>query len=104
MHNDQVWRLVRGDELIGEIHVDGGDFPWLSGTLTPAPGFTALKPHFDEELDLIEADRQEDVPAWERVVEQISSSLTLVSPDGPVADFLLHIREGRAWFRWLDAD
>lgn len=104
MHKDQVWRLVRGDEPIGEIHVDDGDFPWLSGAFTPAPGFADVKPLFDAELDLIEADRHEDVPAWERLIEQISSSLALVSPDGPVADFILHIREGRASFRWLDED
>jgi hypothetical protein len=27
---DRVWRLVRGDELVAELVVTGGDFPWLN--------------------------------------------------------------------------
>ena len=28
--------------------------------------------------------------------------MILVAPDGPVADFILHIDDGRAYFRWID--
>ncbi|MFF8837616.1 hypothetical protein [Streptomyces sp. NPDC015130] len=51
-----VWRLMRQEEVLGEIVIDEADFPRLS----------------------------------------------LVAPSGPVADFLLHISDDRAWFRWSD--
>jgi hypothetical protein len=25
----RVWQLIRGDELLAELVVTGGDFPWL---------------------------------------------------------------------------
>jgi hypothetical protein len=28
--------------------------------------------------------------------------VSLASPDGPVAEFLLHIEGDRAWFRWSE--
>ncbi|MGF1432323.1 hypothetical protein [Kitasatospora sp. LaBMicrA B282] len=97
------WRLVRGEECIGEIEVDGSDFPWMSGRFRPAPGFDEVRPLFERELALLDdpvagADSDE----WEAVVEEIGSLLRLVGPAGPVAEFLLHVDGDRAWFRWSD--
>ncbi|MFI9815914.1 hypothetical protein [Saccharothrix variisporea] len=101
-----VWRLQRGDELLGEVLVEDGDFPWLSGRFRPQPAFAEVKPLFDEELALTEAladsDSAEDVEAWERVYERIAGALTLVAPHGPVPEFLLHVQGDEAWFRWSD--
>ncbi|WP_406194026.1 hypothetical protein OH807_04250 [Kitasatospora sp. NBC_01560] len=94
-----TWRLLRGDEPIGEIHVDDGDFPWLSGGFAPAPGFAAVRPWFEESRALLDA---EDHEAFDRSYDRIADALTLVAPDGPVAEFLLHIDGGRASFRWSD--
>ncbi|MFJ6729966.1 hypothetical protein ACIQPQ_34205 [Streptomyces sp. NPDC091281] len=33
---------------------------------------------------------------------RIGETVELVAPDGPVAEFLLHIEDDRAWFRWND--
>ena len=52
MEGERVWRLQRQDELIGEIVVDGGAFPWLEGRFLPGPGFAEVKPLFDQELAL----------------------------------------------------
>ncbi len=41
--NDGVWRLYRDDELLGEIRVEGSDFPWLYGRFVAQPGFAAGK-------------------------------------------------------------
>ena len=58
-----------------------------------------MKPWFDEALALIEAD---DLERFEAAYDRISEELMLVSPSGPVADFLLHIDGDEAWFRWSE--
>ncbi len=102
----EVWQLVRGKELLGEIIVSGGDFPWLSGTFVPQPAFVDVRPLFDAELACIEAfadeAREGDVDAWEQAYSRITESMSLVSPRGPVPEFLLHIEGAQAWFRWSD--
>ncbi|PPK68163.1 hypothetical protein V5P93_000068 [Actinokineospora auranticolor] len=102
IRSGEVWRLVRGDELVGEIVVDEADFPWVYGHFRPQPPFAEIKPLFDEELALVEEDVAERVPEWEQVYDRITSALTLVSPNGPVAEFLLHVQGDDAWFRWID--
>lgn len=101
-----VWRLVRGEVLLGEIVIEDSDFPWLSGRFRPQPAFAEVKSLFDEELALSEAlcesESDEDVAAWERAYERIAGSLSLVAPHGPVPEFLLHVQGDEAWFRWSD--
>lgn len=44
-----------------------------------------------------------DIETWESIYQQITDTLALVKADGtPVAEFLLHIKDGDAWFRWSD--
>ncbi|MGW2377467.1 MULTISPECIES: hypothetical protein [Kitasatospora] len=93
------WQLLRGGELLGEIVVDDGHFPWLDGRFVPEAGFVEVKPWFDESAALVDA---ENFQAFERAYDRIDGTLTLVSPHGPVAEFLLHIRGDRASFRWSD--
>ncbi|MFB7668555.1 hypothetical protein ACFC1R_32320 [Kitasatospora sp. NPDC056138] len=95
----RVWRLVRADEVVGEIVVEEADFPWLSGRFTPGPAFAEVEPWFDESLALLEA---EDYERFEDSYDRIAEVLSLVAPSGPVAEFLLHIEDGRARFRWSD--
>lgn len=66
------------------------------------PAFAGVKPLFDEELELVESGLDDHVEAWERIHERITGSLSLLSPRGPVAEFLLHVEDGKAWFRWSD--
>ncbi|MEU9126929.1 hypothetical protein AB0D08_02235 [Kitasatospora sp. NPDC048540] len=101
----EVWRLVRregpaGEEGgVGEIVVDDADFPWLHGRFVPGPGFPAVEPLFARARALCEAEEWE---AFDDAYEEITGRLALVSPSGPVAEFLLHIEDGRAWFRWSE--
>ncbi|MEU8517641.1 hypothetical protein AB0C76_39610 [Kitasatospora sp. NPDC048722] len=94
-----VWRLVRQEELLGEILIDGSDFPWLEGRFVPTPAFAAVEPWFDESPALLEAD---EIEHFDDAYDRIAQALSLVAPSGPVAEFLLHIADGRAWFRWSD--
>ncbi|MFF0201470.1 hypothetical protein [Streptomyces sp. NPDC005017] len=94
-----VWRLMRQEELLGEIVIEEADFPWLSGRFVPAPAFGEVKPWFDETLALLEAEEYE---RFDASYDRIANALTLVAPSGPVAEFLLHVSEAHAWFRWSD--
>ncbi|MFD6968814.1 DUF4240 domain-containing protein [Streptomyces sp. NPDC059979] len=95
----QVWRLVRQDELVGEIVVEETDFPWLRGRFIAGSAFATLEPLFTRSRALADA---EDWEGFDSVHEEIRKTLLLVSPSGPVAEFLLHIQDGRSWFRWSD--
>ncbi|MDX3854163.1 hypothetical protein [Streptomyces sp. AK02-01A] len=95
----QIWRLVRGGEPLGEIVVTEADLPWLRGHLIPRPAFAKVKPWFEESLALAEA---EDYERFDESYARIARRLSLVAPSGPVAEFLLHVQNDRAWFRWSD--
>ncbi|GGZ22633.1 hypothetical protein [Streptomyces poonensis] len=94
-----TWRVMRQSSLIGTITVAESDFPWLRGRFVAEPGFAEVKPWFDEVLAVMAAD---DFERFDAVYDRIPRVLTLVSPSGPVADFLLHIDGDEAWFRWSD--
>ncbi|MCX4767125.1 hypothetical protein OG562_40400 [Streptomyces sp. NBC_01275] len=97
----EVWcvRDIEGRERVGEIVIDDADFPWLSGRFDAGPAYGAVEPLFVRELALV---REEDWEEWETVHAEIRRRVSMTSPDGPVAEFLLHIEGDRAWFRWSD--
>ncbi|MER5867533.1 DUF4240 domain-containing protein [Kitasatospora sp. NPDC002040] len=95
----QVWRLVRQEELVGEIVVEESDFPWLRGRFVAGSAFATFEPLFARARALADA---EDWEGFDNVYEEIGRTLSLVSPSGPVPEFLLHIQDGHSWFRWSD--
>lgn len=102
-----VWRVRdREGTLVGEIAVQEVDFPWLAGAFAPGPGFAEVKPLFAREIELLgpvmEEASHEQVDAWERAYDAVQAAVTLESPSGPVAEFLLHVDGDQAWFRWSD--
>ena len=40
---DRIWRLHRDGEVIAELVVNDGDFPWLYARLEARPGFEAIR-------------------------------------------------------------
>jgi hypothetical protein len=95
----EIWRLERDGRVLGEIVIDDADFPWLSGCFVPESAFAEVEPWFVETLAFVEAEQYD---RFEDAYDRIARTLTLVSPSGPVAEFLLHIQGGQAWFRWSD--
>jgi hypothetical protein len=91
------WRLLSGSTLVGTITVDEVGMLWQRGRFLPKPVFSQFKPWFDEVNACVEA---EEFERFDDAYDRIENSLTLVSPSGPVAEFLLHIDHDRAWFRW----
>ncbi|MGW7199109.1 hypothetical protein [Streptomyces chryseus] len=61
--------------------------------------FSQFTPWFDEINALVDAEEFEQV---DDVYDLIEGALTLESPSGPIDEFLLHIDQDRAWFRWDD--
>ena len=72
------------------------------GRFAPGPGYAAVAALFARELALAEQDRDELLEEWEEVYDEIRRRVSLVSPRGPVPEFLLHVSGGEAWFRWSD--
>ncbi|MCP2353790.1 hypothetical protein HD597_000810 [Nonomuraea thailandensis] len=95
----EVWRLMRQDDLIGEITIEDADGPWLSGRFVAGPAFPDLEPLFQQELALLDT-LDEEYERWETIYDKITRVVRLVAPHGPVAGFLLHVQDGEAWFRW----
>lgn len=96
------WRLMRGETLLGTLSLDGVNQPFFMTTFEPTDEFGAIRPLFDEELRLAEAedaDWESVEPAYERIR---SLDLRLAPLDGgeDITDFLLHIRGDEAWFRY----
>ncbi|MGY0235062.1 hypothetical protein [Longispora urticae] len=99
----QVWLVMSDGHPVGEITIEDAEFPWLNGRFAPGPGFAAVKHLFDQELALVDdLNTDESVQAWESAYGQVRAAVELVAPGGPVAEFLLHIQDGQAWFRWSD--
>ncbi|MBZ6292251.1 hypothetical protein KVH30_14690 [Streptomyces olivaceus] len=84
------------------MRIDDADFPWLSGRFEAGPAYGDVRDLFARELALAERDDAGHWEEWEALYGEIERRVRLVSPDGPVAGFLLHIRGDRAWFRWSD--
>ena len=99
---ERAWRLVRGDEVLADLVVTGGDFPWLSAEVRPTAGFEEVRPLFDDEARWADV-MDEEPEQWEAAYRRIRQAVRLVAPDGrPVPEFLLHIEGAQAWWRWSD--
>jgi hypothetical protein len=100
--NDPVWRLRRGDELVAELVVTGGDLPWLNASVRATAAFDELRPLFAEELRLLDR-LDQDTEAWEAAYDRVRQEVSLERPDGfAVPGFLLHVDGEDAWWRWTD--
>ena len=96
--DSRVWQLVRDNELLAELAVTGGDFPWLNAQVRPAVGFEEVRPLFEEELRRL--DHLDDDPGAREAAyrRRIRQALCHLAPDGRlVAEFLLHIEGDDAW-------
>lgn len=90
------YRVVRNGVLIGTLTRTGSDTPWWQGEFDPALGFESIRPLFDRERELLEAD--EDMDAWGLAWDELAVGMVLEPLDGraTITEFLLHIEaDGR---------
>ncbi|MEV4642300.1 hypothetical protein AB0J80_33620 [Actinoplanes sp. NPDC049548] len=103
-HPAGAWTLHRRRDgrVLAHLVPTGGDFPWLNARVEPADGLAEVRPLFAE--DLRHLDRvDEDAESWETAYEAIRQAVTLRDPEGrEVPEFLLHIDDVEAWWRWSD--
>ena len=100
---NQRWLLKAGDTLVGSIDVTGVDQPWFTGRFYPEPGFAEFRDLFKRELALVEGNFDDEIAQWEELYRRLSDRLRLLKPDGTVvSEYLLHISDSDAWFRYSD--
>ena len=94
------FRLYRGGVLLGSLTSTDDDFPWHNGTFVPAPAFEQVRPLFDRELALLNADRMDEwETAWEAVAA-LGLRMEPVTGGADIDEFLLHIEGQQAWWRY----
>jgi len=90
---------MKGDVLLGRLTDGNVDQPWCVYDFEAEPAFANYRSLFAAELRSLNNDNMD---AWERDYQFIENlKLTLAVPDGParITDFILHIDDGKAWFR-----
>lgn len=90
------YRVVRDGVLLGTLTRTDSDPPWWEGAFEPAPDFESIRPLFDCERELLDAD--DDMDAWSFAYDELANGLVLEPLDGrdPITEFLLHIEaDGR---------
>jgi hypothetical protein len=101
----EVFHLMRGDTLLGVLHVSELDFPWLMCRFEPTPAFEEIRPLFEQELKLSNSEdwQEEDSQAWEDIYQRIMDlgiRLDDVNGSETIGEFLLHVEGDHAWFRY----
>jgi hypothetical protein len=95
----ETLQLKQDDVLLGKLEVSELDFPWIICKFQPTEDFVRVKSLFDEELQLVnDADSE-----WEQAYEKILAldlQLIDVRSKSIIVDFLLHIEDDTAWFRY----
>jgi len=94
------WRVFLGEEVLGDVEVDGHDEPYATGNFRAGPIFESVRHLFDAEAALFDSEHSEP-SLWDAVYSQIRArGLRMVAPDGSAVEHaLLHVKNGRARFR-----
>ena len=95
----ETWQLKRGAEVLAELLLTEVDQPWLFCSFQPAVAYSSVAAFFANDAALLKSG---DYDAREAAMEAIDSlGLTLVNTSSgeSFSEFLLHIQEGKAWFR-----
>jgi hypothetical protein len=96
------FQLKQKDRLLGTLRRYDSDFPWINCKFEPAEAFHEFKSLFDEELEFMKSEPF-DIEAWDAAYSKIINlNLELVdlTDESLITEFLLHIKEDEAWFRY----
>jgi hypothetical protein len=96
-----AYRLVRSDVVLGVVTHDPSqdDFPWQGGVFSPTADFDDVRPLFEEELRLLNADQMDAwIPAWDNI-DRVGLRLEPLSGGTPITNVLIHIDGAVAWWR-----
>ena len=93
-----------GTQELGTLTWTGTDQPFHQYRFEPMPSFESVRPLFEKELRLPNAERMKE---WDAAYQRVlDSGLRVQSPDGSqrLLEFILHIDGHSAWMRHLPPD
>jgi hypothetical protein len=94
------YELRRGSQRLATLTSTGLDMPWHQGSYDLAPAFEEVRPLFEREVSLLEADKIEE---WQATWEEIANLGLVLRPlDGreDMTEFLIHFYEDEARWRY----
>jgi len=92
--------LKQSEKLVGTLRLYQIDQPYFYCKFEPTEAFQPFKSFFDQELKLL---NEGNFEVWDEFYHQITNfNLMLVVGEGGeiIKDFLLHIENDEAWFRY----
>src|SRR5689334_11576396 len=99
------WQLTRGGETLAVLRPDGQqlvtDYQAIEGTFETAPEFEAVRPLFEREVELLDADDDASNDEWFEIWNQLRAPGLFVKANGglEVIEILwIHFKDGRAWW------
>lgn len=96
--------LKQGEILLGILTFDYVAQPWFMCKFVPTEAFATVKPLFDEELALLNAEKLDEYEkVWEQIdalIDALKLRLVLANTGDVIEEFLLHIQGNKAWFRY----
>jgi hypothetical protein len=96
-----IYRLTRGGELLGEVTPTHNDMFLEFGRFVPTPAFEQVRPLFERELALLDADRMDEwMVAWEEISAP-GVRLEAVGNGPSYSDFAIHVSGDQAWWRGI---
>jgi hypothetical protein len=96
------YQLKQNDILIGTLHSVNADLPWINCKFEPTEAFQFMKHLFDAEVRILNAEPF-DLDEWEAAygtIEELNLELKCQNEGIEIKEFLLHIQESDAWFRY----
>jgi hypothetical protein len=96
--------LIRGETLLGKLSIYEFDMPWVRAKFEPTPAFADAKPIFDREVALLDTGDEDGWQEWELAqdeIEKMGLHLVETSNGTIITQFLLHIENNEAWFRYI---
>jgi hypothetical protein len=94
----QALELYRGDQLLGTLTHTTSDMFWHDGTFDATAAFEQVRPMFDRERELLEADRMDEWEGAWREIAALGLRLVTVAGRPEITEFLLHVDGSQA--RW----
>lgn len=95
----ELWQLLRGTDLLAELRVQEIDQPWFYCALDPKPSYSSVSPVFAREAALLDSGDEDARKAAAAAIKELALTLSSPSRGESFSDFILHIKEQRAWFR-----
>jgi hypothetical protein len=94
------WILLCGGMLVGYLHHEKSDFPWMNCLFEAMPEFNMYRHLFDSEIMALNS-KHDDWSDWRERIEALGLEFVAGNSDTPVIQevTIIHIQGDKAWFR-----